>query len=251
MLSVIILAKNEGDNIKECIESVKWCDDLIVIDDYSEDNTIEIAKKMGVNVFTHRLNYDFSMQRNFGLSKTKNEWVLFVDADERVSDALAFEISSVISNWVNGIRNEYKGFYVKRFDFIWGKELKHGESGIKLLRLAKKKAGNWVGKVHEEWKVKGQVRMLKNSITHYRHQTVVEFLREINLYTSVRAEELHGKNMRVRWWSIILYPMSKFIVIFFIKRGFLDGIHGFIFAIIMSFHSFLVRGKLWFLRKYV
>lgn len=245
MLSIIILTKNEEDSIRECIESVRWCDEVIVIDDYSVDNTMGIAKKMGANVFTHSLNFDFSMQRNFGLSKAKNEWVLFVDADEKVPEALAYEISNTVFNWTQRIENEYNGFYIKRFDSIWGKELKYGESGIKLLRLAKKNAGDWVGKVHEEWRIKGKAGVLKNSIIHYPHQTVAEFLREINFYTGVRAQELYAKKIRVYWWSIVAYPISKFIDNYFLKRGFLDGIPGLVLAIIMSCHSFLVRSKLW------
>mgnify|MGYP001615031260 CR=1 FL=1 len=112
-------------------------------------------------------------------------------------------------------------------------------------RLAKKDAGKWKGAVHEKWEITGKVGTLKNPIIHYPHQTVAEFLQELNLYTSLRAEELYMKNTRAYWWSIVVYPMIKFTVNYFLKRGFLDGIHGLIFAIIMSFHSFLVRGKLW------
>lgn len=244
----IILAKNEREHIIECIKSIGFCDEILVIDDRSSDETIDLINNLNnkkVRIISHVLNDNFSQARNFGLEKAHHEWVLFVDADEKISEALAFEISNVVSSWTNKMENGYSGFYIRRLDFIWGKELKYGESAVKLLRLAKKKAGEWVGMVHEEWKIEGKVRVLKNSIIHYPHQTVAEFLREINFYTNVRAQELYEKNIRVYWWSIIFYPMSKFIVNYFFKRGFFDGIHGLIFAITMSFHSFLVRAKLW------
>lgn len=246
MVSVIVLTRNEEKNIVDCLESIKWCTEIIVVDDNSEDRTVEIAKKMGAEVFTHSLNFDFSAQRNFGLEKAKNDWALFVDADERVSEDLRDEISYLIS--FSGRRKQLNGYFIKRRDFMWGKELKYGETeNIKLLRLAKKNRGDWVGKVHEKWKIKGKTSELKNSLLHYPHQTISDFLKEINFYTDIRANELHKQHAHVYWTSIILYPLGKFIFNFFMKRGFLDRIPGLIVAIIMSFHSFLVKSKLWFI----
>lgn len=249
MISAVVLTKNEEKNIVDCLETLAWCDEVLVIDDNSEDRTVEIAQKMRASVFVRSLNNDFSKQRNFGLQKAKNDWVLFVDADERVSAELCAEISDAISSQIWRKQN-LCGFYTKRRDFMWGKELKHGEVGsIKLLRLAKKDAGVWEGAVHEEWKIKGKTDKLKNPLLHYPHQTIAEFLQEINFYTTLRAQELYQQGVKVRWWEIILYPKAKFFYNYFIKMGFLDGLPGFIFALIMSFHSFLVRGKLWLLWK--
>lgn len=243
-VSVIVLTKNEEKNIADCLKNLKWCDELIVIDGNSTDETVKIAEKNNAKVYLRSLD-DFSNQRNFGITKANGEWILFVDADERISDALAFEISNVLSNWANGVENEYKGFYVSRNDIIWGKELKYGESGIKLLRLAKKNSGNWTGKVHEKWVIDGKIGLLKNPITHYPHQSVAAFLKEINYYTDLRAQELYAKRKKVKWLSFVIYPIGKFINNFIFKKGFLDGENGLVVAIIMSFHSFLVRGKLW------
>lgn len=238
MVSAVILAKNEEKNIKDCITSLNWCREIIVIDDNSTDKTAEIARKLGAKVYNHSLNNDFSSQRNFGLSKANNQWVLFVDADERLSEALALEISN--------ISNNFSGLFIKRRDFMWGKQLKHGESAnIKLLRLAKKDAGKWKGAVHEEWRVNGQIGSLNNELIHFPHQTISEFLKEINFYTDIKANELFKKGKKVNIFSIICYPVVKFLQNYFIKFGFLDGLEGFIFAVTMSFHSSLVRGKLW------
>lgn len=244
MISAVVLTKNEERNLVDCLESLSFCDEVLVIDDNSTDRTVEIAKRMNTRVLVHDLNNNFSQQRNFALENVKNEWVLFVDADERISKVLAKEIDYVTTE------NKYDGFYLKRFDNIWGKTLKHGDiAGLLLLRLGKAKIGRWKGKVHEKWIISGRTSRLKNPLTHYPHQTIASFLKEINYYTDLRAEELFANGSRSKWYSVILYPKAKFFVNFFVKLGFLDGIEGFVFAIMMSFHSFLVRAKLWTLSQ--
>ncbi|MEK7571932.1 MAG: glycosyltransferase family 2 protein [Patescibacteria group bacterium] len=246
MISVVILAKNEEADIKRCLESVAWCDEIIVINDHSTDKTVAIAEKMGAKVVTHSLGNDFAAQRNFGLAQASGDWVLFIDADEKVTSALWYEIMEETNN----PSSQYNGFFIKRIDTMWGKELKHGETGnINLLRLAKKDAGEWEGQVHERWKVKGKTLLLKKAIMHYPHQTVASFLKEINYYTDLRAQELHKKKVPVAPWQIVVYPAGKFVVNYFFKLGFLDGLQGLVFALMMSFHSFLVRGKLWALES--
>lgn len=244
MISVVILTKNEENNIKECIESVKWCDEIVVIDDNSTDKSVDIAKKLGAKVYSHTLNNNFSAQRNFGLSKASHEWVLFVDADERVSIALWYEIMQR----TNETFGDHTGYYIKRKDVMWGRVLKYGETGnSKFLRLARRDAGEWVGLVHETWKVKGNTGTLNNSLDHFPHTSIEEFLKEINYYTDLRSHELFEKKTKVHIWQIIMYPNSKFVLNYFFRVGFLDGLPGFVLAMNMSLHSFLVRAKLWLL----
>jgi glycosyltransferase involved in cell wall biosynthesis len=243
MISAIILTKNEEKNIKDCLDSLSWCDERIVIDDESTDNTLDIAEKTGAKVYKHKLK-NFSDQRNYGLEKARGDWLLFIDADERISAALWFEIMQHINDPIKNAT----GFLLKRKDIMWGKELKHGESGtIKLLRLAKKNSGKWTGEVHEKWQISGKIITLNNSLEHYPHQSIAEFLNEINYYTDLRAKELFKNKQKTNWLLIILYPKAKFILNFFLRRGILDGLPGLVIALMMSFHSFLVRGKLWLL----
>lgn len=245
-LSVIILTRNEENNILDCLEGIKSLDEVIIIDDFSEDRTLELVKSFDskIKIFQRKLERDFSAQRNFGLSKVTCEWVLFIDADERVSPDLLSEINSAV------IENKSDGFLIKRMDIFWDRKLKHGETGsVALLKLARRSAGKWGGKVHETWNVKGRVGELENELIHYPHQSVKEFLKEINLYSSIRADELKQLRQKVSWKDIILYPKIKFLRNYFLKLGFLDGLPGFIIAVMMSFHSFLVRSKLWFLQN--
>lgn len=250
MISAVVLAKNEEKHIEACLRSLAWCDERIVIDDKSEDNTREIAKKLGATVYEHSLENDFSKQRNFALEIAKGDWVLFLDADERVSPSLLSEITSVLHQQRSFIYEHVNGFFIPRRDIMWGKPLKHGEAGnTKLLRLARKTAGKWQGKVHEIWNVKGKVGALKNPILHYPHESVETFLKEINYYTDIRSKELYAKGKKASFFSIIAYPKLKFLYNYIFLRGFLDGIPGFITAMLMSFHSFLARAKLWLLWK--
>ncbi len=248
MISAVVLTRNEENNIIDCLESLNWCDEIIIVDDFSQDRTIEIIgglRNKKISVFRRALNKDYSKQRNFGLSKTSYEWVLFVDADERVSPFLRDEILKATST-----RSKYDAYFMKRRDILWGKELRYGEAGdTDLLRLAKKDKGEWSGCVHEEWEIKGAVGQLNAFLAHYPHQTITEFLREINFYTDIRARELFDRGIKTSWLSIILYPKAKFIQNYFLRLGFLDGIPGLIVAVLMSFHSFLVRSKLWKLRQ--
>ncbi|HSA83445.1 MAG TPA: glycosyltransferase family 2 protein, partial [Patescibacteria group bacterium] len=233
-------------NIGQCLENLSWCDELIVVDDESSDTTVSIAKKKGATVFIHALQGDFAAQRNYGLEKAKGEWVFFVDADERVSQSLWYEIMAK----TNEPANVCDGYFLKRRDTLWKKQLRYGEIGnIRLLRLAKKNAGRWQGKVHEVWKVTGKTDVLQNALEHFPHQTIKEFLEEINYYSTLRAEELKKKKVHASWLTILVYPKVKFIVNYFLRKGFLDGIPGLVLALMMSLHSFLVRGKLWLLWK--
>jgi len=239
-VSAVVIARNEEENIEDCLKTLVWCNEVILVNDSSSDKTIEIAKRFDVKIFNRELSDDFSGQRNFALTKATGEWVLFVDADERVSDQLSKEI-------LFKIKEENKdGYFIKREDFVWGSSLKHGEVGkIMLLRLGRKKAGVWEGKVHERWSIKGQTGILENPLFHFPHKNVEDFLRAVNHYSDLRAKELFEKKVKSNWFKIILYPKAKFFKNYFLQLGFLDGIPGLIHALLMSFHSFLVRAKLW------
>ncbi len=244
-VSAVILTKNEEEDIVDCLNDLKFCDEIIVIDDYSDDKTPELVKNFEngrIRVFQRHLDDDFSAQRNFALQKCSNDYVLFVDADERVPSKLREEI---------GLTGpEFDGYFIKRTDFIWGRMLYHGEVGnIFLLRFANKNKGKWEGKVHEVWKIQGKVRKLREELYHFPHQSVSVFLTEINKYTDLRSKELYERGVKASFLSILMYTKAKFILNYILRRGFLDGTPGFLMSAFMSFHSFLVRGKLWLLWK--
>jgi len=220
-----------------------WCDEVIIVDDYSEDETINKCQMSNVKcqIYQRHLKGDFAGQRNFGLKKAKGDWVLFLDADERVSQALREEITNCQLRIAN-----YNGFYLKRKDFFGGRWLKYGETAnVKLLRLAKKDAGCWKRRVHEVWEVKGKIGELKKPILHYPHPTISDFLKQINFYSTLHAQAFREEKVKPSLWRIIFYPLGKFFQNYIWRRGFLDGMPGLIVALMMSFHSFLAQSKLY------
>ncbi len=245
MISTVVLTHNDEAILSRCLESLSWCDEVVVIDDESTDGTVEVAKKFEAKAFPYPLNDDFAAQRNFGLSKAKHDWVLFVDSDEVVSEELASEIKSQISNLKT---EKLDAFYIKRRDYSLGRWLKYGETGnVKLLRLGRKEAGKWVQPVHEEWKIQGNVGELVHPLLHYPHPNVAQFLDEINRYSTLWARYLYAQRVKEPSWHIIVKPVAKFFLNFLWRLGFVDGTAGAVVALMMSFHSFLVRAKLWHL----
>lgn len=245
-ISSVVLTKNEENNIKTCIESLSFADEIIVVDDNSEDKTKAIARKLGVKVFTRSLKSNFADQRNFALEKANGKWVFFLDADEVVSKELTDEIIQITNNPF--IRTE--GFYIKRTDVMWGKKLNHGEvGGIKLLRLARNGAGKWKRSVHEYWDVVGRTKTLKNPIFHYPHQNLREFVSDLNWFSTLHAKENRKERKKSNLIKIIFWPKGHFLLNWIIKGGFLDGVHGFVVALLMSFHSFLAWSKLWIYQR--
>ncbi len=205
MITAVVLTKNEEKNISKCIKSLLWCDEVLVIDDYSVDKTVETVRSLGVKSYKHHLDNDFAKQRNFGLSKAKNEWILFVDADEIVSKILQDEIQGKIKN------TNCSGFYMKRSDYFLGKELRYGETGrVKLLRLAKKGKGKWHRKVHEYWKIEGEVSEFQNSINHFPHPTIYEFITKVNYYSLLHACENKKEGKESNVFKVVFYPVLKF-----------------------------------------
>lgn len=245
MLTAIVLTKNESGNLPGCLRSLYFADSLIVLDDYSSDQTVFIAKKYHAQVYKHHLSGDFAAAHNYALSLVTSGWVLFVDADEVVPQTLAQEIYQATT------QTKYHGFYIRRVDNLWGKTLFHGDSSPWLLRLGLREAGSWVGRVHETWQVTGRTARLRHFLLHYPHPTLTSFINHINFYSSLRAQELFDQGQKPAVWQPVIFPLGKFLYLYIFRLGFLDGLVGFISAGIMSFHSFLVRGKLFLATKHI
>ncbi len=241
MISTIIIAKNEEKNIERALKSVSWCDEILVIDDDSTDKTEIIAKNNGAKIIQKSLENNFSKARNFALMQAEHEWVLFLDADEEVSKSLAFEIQNSLKTSL------IDAYEITRLDYLWGRQLKYGDARAVLLRLARKNTGVWKGAVHENWVINGKIGKLKNPLIHYPHPSVAEFLQDINTYTSIRAMELYNQGIKASFLSVLFHMKTKFYQNYIFRGGFRDGLPGLIHAMIMSFHAFLVRGKLWLL----
>lgn len=243
MLSALILSKNEGQNIGECIQALSFCDEIIVADDNSTDHTVEIAKSLNARIVDQDTELDFAQKRNRLMQQAKGDWLLFIDPDERLTKELQEEIIAILKE------PKYDVYLLKRRDFFWGQEIKHGELQTAaqngFIRLVKKGSGSWKGTVHESFETNLPTGKLSNYINHYPHPTLTEFITDINFYSTLRSKELLKKDHKTTIFEIIFLPFFKFLYTYIIKMGFLDGAAGFAYSFMMSFHSFLVRSKLY------
>jgi glycosyltransferase involved in cell wall biosynthesis len=231
-LTAVVLTYNNQNTIQRCLNSLKFCDELIIIDSYSTDDTIKVAEQFGAKIYTRHLNHNWSAQRNFGLTKASHQWVLFVDSDEYVSPQLRREIVQRLKEPI------VHGFYLRRFDKFLKKELHHGETAnVRLLRLANKRYGRWTRPVHEVWSISQPVGDLRHPIIHDRNLTISSFIDRLNQYSSLDKFNFHPIDL--------LKPGVKFIVNYIFHAGFLDGYPGFAMAYLMSLNSLITRVKSW------
>lgn len=239
-LAVCIIARNEEQIIGEAIKSVKRAAEIIVIDDYSTDNTKKVSEKFGATVYKWKLNDNFSAQRNFALKKTKLPWVLFIDADEQVTPRLLKEIEKAVQD------PTVSGYRITRKDIWLGKTLHESEWGNQqLLRLAQRTHGTWERSVHETWVVEGTIKSLKNPLIHNAHKSVTSFVDHIAFHSRLHSEENRTKLKKVTVFVFITYPIVKFLLNFLIRKGYRDGIRGFLYSMFMSLHSFVAWSHLY------
>jgi glycosyltransferase involved in cell wall biosynthesis len=224
---------------------VEWVDEIIVIDSYSNDRTLKIAQKYTDEIY-HRVFDNFSKQRNFGLEQISSDWVLTIDADERISDELAKEIQGVLSkkSFNEGIEIHFKNHFL-------GKWIKYcGWYPDYHLRLFKRKKGDFGNnKVHENVEFKGEVGKLKGHIEHYTYRSISHFVEKTQYYTNLSAEEMYEQGNRFKIKDLIVSPLWRFIKMYFLKRGYKDGIHGFILSVLYFIYGFLKYTKLWELEE--
>jgi glycosyltransferase involved in cell wall biosynthesis len=243
-LSVTIISYNEEKNIRDCLESVQWADEIVVIDSFSIDKTIDICREYTDRVYQNKWP-GFVEQKNFALTKASHNWILSIDADERVSDELGEEIKGLLSNSL-----KYDGYYIPRKTFYVNKWILHcGWYPDYKIRLFKKDKGRWEGTggtaIHESVKVNGRVGYLKGDILHHSFPTISSHLKTINSFTSISATENFKKGERTGILSILFRPIFNFFKMYILKLGFLDGIPGLIVSVLSSYHVFIKYTKMW------
>lgn len=244
-ISAVIITRNEADKIARCLESVKWVDEIVVVDDQSSDETVEICKRYTPEVIIHRLEGNFDNQRNLGTEKAKGDWVLQMDADEVVSEELRTRIKKILEN-----NSDCSGFKFKRKNYFLGKPLLYGGWHHDFLRLFRKKAGKYIGSgVHELIEVKGKIGQINADMEHYLCQNLSQFTERQNYYTSLGAERLLRErglvsNKEVRY-HLLIKPLKLFWKTYVKKQGFRDGVHGLTYCIFNAFLHFFNWAKYW------
>jgi glycosyltransferase involved in cell wall biosynthesis len=238
-LSVVIITKNEERNIADCLATVEWADEIIIVDSFSTDRTVEIAKKYTDKIFQRQFT-NYSDQKNFGAAQASNPWILSIDADERVSSELKEEICQVIT------KGSSDGYLIPRLDYMFGKKIKYGGWYPQYhLRLYKKDKGKWVRAVHEFVTVDGKIEYLKNPLLHFSHLTISNFIQKLDRYTSMEAENLFLQQKKTNIFNIIFLPLIVFIYKYLFCLGFLDGVHGLFLAVSLAYYHFAKHTKLW------
>lgn len=222
MITVIIPTYNEQQNIEEAISSIGFECSILVIDSYSDDRTVELAKAKGAKVLLRKFD-DFSSQKNHAISQVETEWVFVLDADERIGNKLSKEIVEVLKN-----PNDFQGFYVYRNFYYQQDRVDYGGwQTDKVLRLFRKGSGEYDGKlVHEKMHVEGKIGFLKNKIEHYSFKNREQYLSKLSFYANLQARELIEKNQKVYWFEQMFKPGFRFFVLFCLRFGFLDGKRG-------------------------
>ena len=238
-LAVIILTHNEERHIEACIRSASFADEILVIDDDSTDRTAEIARSAGARVIAHPLAGDFAGQRNFALAQTAADWVLYVDADERVNAGAEEELCRVMAE------NERAAYEIKRINVAFGQEMHYGAHRPDYpRRFFPRDAVRWEGLVHERtvYDLPGSRR--KGSLRHYTYTDWDRYFQKFNQYTTLMAERQYADGKRASFLKILLDPPFAFFRFYILQRGFLDGRLGFILAMTHGFYTMVKYIKL-------
>ena len=239
-VSACVIARNEADELAECLATLTWADEIVVVDDESTDDTVKVAERFSRRVLVRSKGDDFVAQRNFALDAAGGDWVLFVDADERVSEALRDAIQAAVR------APDVDGYFLRRQDINFGYAFRYGESmRAPILRLARRKAGRFHGRVHETWNVRGATRVLKTPLQHYSHADISAFLRKVDYQSSLAATRLADEGRGANAWELVVYPLGNFVRNYVVHQGFRDGVPGLIYAALMALHPFLARAKRW------
>jgi glycosyltransferase involved in cell wall biosynthesis len=240
-ISVVILTRNSEDLIADCIESVSFCDEVIVIDDYSTDRTAELAKHLGASVFPYS-SESFAKKRNLGIQKAKGKWILYLDVDERVSSELKDAIQSVLERK----KDIYAAYRVNRKNFYLGNN--EWPTMEQLERLFKKsKFEEWYGDLHESPRVNGDIGDLDEGfIKHYTHQDLTSMLNKTIQWSKIEAdlrEKANHPNMT--WWRFYRVMATAFYDSYIKQKGYKVGTAGLIESIFQAFSMFITYARLW------
>ncbi len=247
-ISSIVIARDEEDNIRRCIESlVNVIDDIVVmVDSRTTDKTLQIASSYR-NVRTEVVEFTgFARTKNYALSKTKFDWILWIDADEELTRELVAELTEFKNNLPG-----FAAYDVARRAYFLGKWIRHsGWYPARVVRLFNKKDTSFNNKaVHEHLHVNGEIGHLKNDLNHYTDPSIEHYFKKFNIYTSLAAEELVNKGKKASFSDLVFRPVFLFLKMYIFRAGFLDGVHGFILAIFSSAYVFTKYCKLWELNK--
>jgi glycosyltransferase involved in cell wall biosynthesis len=261
-ISVVISALNAEKVIEDCLRSVEFADEIILLDNSSTDKTAEIARKYTSKIFKQENDPNsIDIQKNFGFKKAKNEWILSIDADERVSPELREEIKQILDDGslvlgAPGTNHQEQkpvnGYWIPRKNIIFGKWIQHtGWYPDPQLRLFRKDKGSFEEKyVHAPLKLQGEAGRLTNHIIHENYQSIEQFIKRTTTYAKSEADKKIKEGYVLTHIDAIRFPFNEFLSRFFAREGYKDGFHGFMLSMLMGFYHFLVFSFIWEKHKF-
>ncbi|MBM3736530.1 MAG: glycosyltransferase family 2 protein [Acidobacteria bacterium] len=243
-ISATIITLNEERNIARAIESLRCCDEIVVVDSGSTDRTIEIAEKLGARVIECAW-LGYAAQKNFASEKASHDWILSIDADESLSEALEAEIWHIKKSGA-----KHDAYTMPRLAQYLGRWILHsGWYPDRKVRLFNRWKANWEGDhVHESVAVRGSLGHLESNLLHFTCNSLSEHLRTMDRYTTLAAEQLIEQKRTVSWGRLVFDPLWTFFNTYFLKLGFLDGVEGLCIAYMAAFYNFVKYAKVRFMR---
>jgi len=242
-VACVVITKNEERNIADCLKSVQWANELIVVDAESGDKTVELAHVSGANVSV-RPWPGFGLQKNFGMALASADWILILDADERVTEELQREITVCLSKWAPGAPVAYR---VPRKNFFYGAWVRGGgvypDYQVRLFRRGMAQYNDVA--VHENLIVDGEIETLVGHLDHYTERRIHDHFKKFGFYTTLAAQEKAKKVRTVHWIDLVFRPLVVLVKTYILKQGFRDGVRGLIVCVFASMYTFVKYAKLW------
>lgn len=240
-ISGIVITHNEENNIRECLKSIKWLDEIIIVDSHSEDNTLKIASEYTDKIFSVDIS-NVTEKRKFALDKVKFEWIIFVDADERVTEELKHEILSLKDDEIKTTN----GYYINRKNFYLGKWIRncglYPDYHPRLFRKDKAKITDRI--VHEAVIVDGTTRKLNSDMLHYSSNDLTQMVDKINYYSTLEALEHFQNKKIITKAGVFTHAISAFIRVYISRKGYKDRVQGFFVSLNDALVNFLTHLKL-------
>ena len=242
-LACLVITKNEEANIIDCLKSAEWANELIVVDAESRDKTVEMARACGAKLSV-RPWPGFGLQKNFGMAQASSDWILILDADERVTEELREEVRTCLERWKPGAPVAYR---IPRRNFFYGGWVRGGgvypDHQVRLFRRGIAQYNDVA--VHENLIVDGEIGTLAGHIDHYTERRIQDHFKKFGLYTTLAAQE-KGKRVRtVHWSDLVFRPFVVWVKTYVLKQGCRDGVRGLIVCVFASMYTFVKYAKLW------
>jgi glycosyltransferase involved in cell wall biosynthesis len=246
-LSVTVITRNEEAHIGHCLESVCWADEIIVVDTGSVDRTLEICHKYTPHIYSRRWE-GYAPAKNAALDLATGDWILSLDADERVSDGLHMDIGILLQQPLAMLAD---GYTVPRRNYLWERWLRYG--GLYpdyQIRLFKRGKGSFKARrVHESVAINGRIELLRHPLEHYSYRGLSDVIQRLDRYSELAALDLHEQGYPFRLTALVMRPAGRFLRNYLLKQGYRDGIPGLIMAVSYAYSVFVREAKLWELTK--